>query len=99
VFFASIFSYAHRERLCALAYAATRADLLTRAPRIAPLLRRHGLTLDGARLRDAGRTVTDALCDPRPVRADPARRATVRRAARDLAHTLDHLERRLAALR
>jgi len=98
MFFANIFSYAQRERLCALAYAATRADLVRRADALEPLLRRHGLALHGARLGDPGRRVTDALCDPRPLRTEPRRRA-LHEATRDLAHALDHLERQLAALR
>jgi predicted acylesterase/phospholipase RssA len=98
MFFANIFSYAQRERICALAYAATRADLLRRADALAPCLRRHGLALDEARLCDARRQVADALCDPRPLHASPRRRA-MREAARDLGHALDHLERHLAALR
>jgi NTE family protein len=98
MFVASIFSYAERERLCARAYDTTRASLLARSEELAPLLARHGLALRDARLRDAGRSVADALNDPRPLRARPRRRS-VRHAARDLAHTLDHLERHLAALR
>jgi hypothetical protein len=98
MFRASIFSYADRERLCSRAYETTRATLLARFDELAPLLAPHGLALRDARLRDGSRQVADALNDPRPVRAAPRRRS-VRRAARDLAHTLDHLERHLAALR
>ncbi len=96
MFFASIFGYAQRERLCALAYAATRASLLARSGALSAALRRHGLALRATRLSDASRDVTHALCDPRPLRAAPAR-AGVRRASRDLSHVLDHLERHLAA--
>ena len=99
MFFANIFSYAQRERLCALAYTKTRADLLHRAPVLDDVLQRHGLGLDVARLRDGGRQVTDALCDPRPLRAEPHRRRAIRQTTRDLAHVLDHLERQLAILR
>jgi predicted acylesterase/phospholipase RssA len=98
MFFANIFSYAQRERLCALAYTATRADLARRAATLEPLLRRHGLALHRGRLEDTERRVTDALSDPRPLRAEPRRRA-LREAVRDLAHALDHLERQLATLR
>jgi predicted acylesterase/phospholipase RssA len=98
MFMASIFSYAERERLCARAYDTTRASLLARSGELAPLLARHGLALRHARLRDGDRRVAAALNDPRPLRASPRRRG-VRHAARELAHTLDHLERHLAALR
>jgi predicted acylesterase/phospholipase RssA len=99
MFFANIFSYAQRERLCALAFATTRADLARRAAVLEPILRRHGLALRAERLRDARRTVAHALCDPRPLRADPRRRGAMRQTTRDLTHVLDHLERQLAALR
>ena len=98
MFLASIFSYAERERLCARAYDTTRASLRARSAELGPLLARHGLALRDARLADPARRVADALNDPRPLRPAPRRRS-VRHAARELAHTLDHLERHLAALR
>ena len=97
MFFANLFGYAQRERVCALAFESTRANLRERAESLAPLLSRHGLALDESRLADRGRSLHDALCDPRPLRTS-ARRG-VRQTARDLSHTLDHLERRLALLR
>jgi hypothetical protein len=97
MFFANVFSYAQRERICALAFEATRASLRERAPSLAPLLARRGLALDRARLDDRTRGVADALCDPRPLRI--GNRRNVRDTTRDLAHALDHLERRLALLR
>ena len=57
-------------------------------------LRRHGITLRSDRLDDPARDVTDALNDPRPLHAQP--HGDVRRTARDLHHTLAHLERWLA---
>jgi predicted acylesterase/phospholipase RssA len=99
MFFANIFGYAQRERLCATAYDTTREGLRQRAGRLAPVLRRHGLALVAARLRDRDRTIADALCDPRPLHTRAARPRRVRDTARELAHTLDHLERQLAALR
>jgi NTE family protein len=94
MFFANIFSYAQRKRICASAYQKTRANLRARADILAPLLARHGIALDRERLADPARVVTDALTDPRPLRAAPD--ADVRRTARDLAHVLDQLERWLA---
>jgi predicted acylesterase/phospholipase RssA len=99
MFFASIFSYAQRERLCARAFATTRADLDRRAGTLAPVLRRHGLALRTGRVRDPDRRPADALCDPRPLRAEPRARRAMRQATRDLGYVLDHLERQLAALR
>jgi len=99
MFFARIFSYSQRKRLCALAFATTREHLRTRAALIGPTLARHGITLRHERLDDASRTVKDALTDPRPLKPDARRRSTVRSTARELDHTLDHLERFVAAAR
>jgi predicted acylesterase/phospholipase RssA len=99
MFFASIFSYAQRRKLCALAFAATRQNLRARADEMASRLSRYDIALRRDHLFDATRTVKDALCDPRPLKAGTRRRTSVRRATRELAHTLDHLERYLAAVR
>jgi predicted acylesterase/phospholipase RssA len=97
IFFASVFGYAQRARVCALAYEATRADLRARAGTLQAQLRRHGLALKD-RLDDIHRNVMDALSDPRPLHFGGARRS-VRQTTRDLAHTLEALERQLAGLR
>jgi len=99
MFFARIFSYTQRKRLCALAFAATRDNLRARAATLAPALERHGIALRHARLADDARRVTHALTDPRPLKSNVDRARTVRRTARELAHTLDHLERYLATCR
>ena len=52
MFFASIFSYAQRKRLCAAAYEKTRQNLAERADALAPQLARHGITLRRDRLAD-----------------------------------------------
>lgn len=57
MFFANVFSYADRRRLCEHAYQQTRADLLRRAGVLKPILARHGLILDEAVLRDTSRTL------------------------------------------
>ena len=98
MFFASIFSYAQRRRLCALAFAATRHNLRTRAGVLAPVWARHGITLRVDRLADSSRGITDALDDPRPL-GSSTRRRTIRRTTQELSHTLDHLERLLAVAR
>jgi len=94
MFFANIFSYGQRRRLCALAFERTRGNLLARADALAPTLARHGIKLRLDRLGDPARGVTDALTDPRPLHAQE--RHNVRGTARDLRHTLGHLERWLA---
>jgi NTE family protein len=96
MFFANIFSYSQRKRLCASAYAKTRAAIRDRAHVLGPKLMRHGITLNAGRLADEHRKVTDAVVDPRPLRTDPGNASDVRQAARDLSHTLDQLDRWLA---
>jgi predicted acylesterase/phospholipase RssA len=98
MFFANIFSYWQRKRLCAIAFATTRKSLAARAAELAPGFARHGVTIRKDRLALPDRRVADALTDPRPLRAQP-HRLTVKRAARELSHTLDHLERAVAAAR
>jgi NTE family protein len=96
MFFANIFSYSQRKRLCGAAYAKTRQNLLGRANELGPRLARHGIALRLDRLRDAHRNVRDAITDPRPLRTSPTALSDVRQTARDLGHTLDQLERWLA---
>lgn len=94
MFFANIFSYRQRRKLCALAFERTRRNLAARADVLGPTLRRHGIALRADRLADLERDVTAALTDPRPLHAQP--NGDVRRTKRDLRHTLGHLERWLA---
>ncbi len=62
VFFANVFSYRDRRRLCEHAYQHTRTDLYRRRHTLAPLFERHGLRLDLAAITDSTRT----LLFPRP---------------------------------
>jgi predicted acylesterase/phospholipase RssA len=96
MFFANVFSYRQRKRICALAYTKTRRNLAARADELAPLLARHGITIRRDRLDDEHRHVTDAVRDPRRLRADPDETPSVRGTARDLERTLAALERHLA---
>jgi hypothetical protein len=98
MFFANIFSYRARRRLCKIAFAKTRQSLAARAESLAPALAKHGIAIRDDRLAQAQRGIGDALTDPRPLRAQPEK-LTVRRTARELAHTLDHLERAVSAAR
>jgi predicted acylesterase/phospholipase RssA len=99
MFFANIFSYRQRKRICALAYTKTRRALLARAGELRGVLARHGMTLRDDRLADVHRHVTDAVRDPRALRVDPAGRPSVRNAAHDLERALDELERYLVEAR
>jgi predicted acylesterase/phospholipase RssA len=98
MFFANILSYWQRKRLCAIAFAKTRQNLLARARTMAPVLRRHGVTIRHDRLSDPGRDMRMALNDPRPLRPDAAHQ-NVRDTTRELRHTLDQLERAVATAR
>jgi predicted acylesterase/phospholipase RssA len=95
MFFANIFSYSQRKRLCASAYRKTRHNLIARAGQLGPQLARHGVALRMDRLDDPDRQVLDAVTDPRPLRTD-AGGGDVRRTTRDLTFALDQLERWLA---
>jgi hypothetical protein len=99
MFFANIFSYAQRRRLCAAAYQKTRESLAARAGALAPTLARHGIRLRADRLADPAHALAQALSDARPLHIGDGRRGEVRQTARDLAYTLDHLERWLARAR
>ena len=96
MFFASIFSYSQRKRLCATAFATTRYNLRVRAPMLKSVLAKHGVAIREDRLADSTRGVRAALVDPRPIRADPKARKSVRTTARELGATLDQLEAWLA---
>jgi len=96
MFFASIFSYSHRKRLCDAAYRKTRQRLLAQRETFKPLLARHGVRLNVERLSEPQRSIRAALIDPRPLAVQGS---SVRRAARDLAYTLDQLERWLYRIR
>jgi predicted acylesterase/phospholipase RssA len=96
MFFANIFSYAERKHLSAAAYRKTRQNLLARAELLAPRLAQHGIRINVERLREPKRDIRAALSDPRPLHTG-ADRNRIRRTTRDLEHTLDHLERWLAA--
>ena len=98
MFFANIFSYWQRKRLCALAFATTRESLRLRARSIVPVLRAQGITLRTDRLSDEGRDITATVADARALRPD-IRRISVRQTKRELRHTLDQLERAMAAAR
>jgi predicted acylesterase/phospholipase RssA len=96
MFRANIFSYAQRERICAAAYRKTRQRLFAQRAILQPMLARHGIRLDVARLAEPHRSIRMALNDPRSLGLPPRSMGTT---VRDLAHALDHLESWLAARR
>lgn len=57
VFFTNIFSYADRQALCEHAYQATRLDLLARRDQLAPILEKHGMSLNIDLLKDEDRSL------------------------------------------
>jgi NTE family protein len=84
VFFTNVFGYAARRELCQHAYAATRADLVRRAPVLEPLFARHGIRMRWEALDDAQRLLPAAR---------PGRRGALGRAAGELDHALHELHR------
>ena len=93
MFFANIFSYAQRKRLCEAAYHKTRQRLLAQCAVLQPVLARHGIRLDIARLGEPRRPIQMALNDPRALALGLRGMGSV---VHDLTYTLDHLEHWLA---
>jgi NTE family protein len=69
MFFTNVFSYANREMVCQHAYRTTRRDLWLRRRQLAPILERHGVTINEAILKDGDRHFASALSR----RPDPMR--------------------------
>ena len=69
MFFTNVFSYSNREMVCQHAYRTTRRDLWARRARLAPILKRHGVTINEAILQDRDRHFSSALSR----RPDPMR--------------------------
>jgi predicted acylesterase/phospholipase RssA len=88
MFFVNVFRYRERQRLVDHAYQRTRADLLHHADTLEPVLARHGLALRRDVLNDRRRTFSTAI---------RARARAARRVTRDLAATLDRLEKALSS--
>src|SRR5215470_11985356 len=95
MFFANIFSYTHRVRLCGMAYRNTRSRLLAQRDALEPLLARHGVRLRIDRLSETHRPIQAALNDPRPLFIEAP---SVKSAAHALDRTLDALASCLVSL-
>jgi len=89
LFLANTFSYRHRRELAEHAYQTIRADLLRRAPKLQPVLARHGLSLNIERLMDPTRVLVDVWDTPSH---SPAERALLH-----LDEILSLLESRVAS--
>ncbi len=72
LFLANTFSYRHRRELAEHAFQSTRADLLRRAPELAPKLAKHGLHLDVDRLMDPTRRLLTVWDTPSRTPAERA---------------------------
>jgi predicted acylesterase/phospholipase RssA len=92
MFFTNLFSYSGRHRLCEHAYQKMRRELWERRHELAPKLARHGLAIDAAVLRDDKRTLVRSLRRRRSFAVG----SQASRPARELAATLDDLQRWLA---
>jgi NTE family protein len=89
MFFTNVFSYANREMVCQHAYRTTRRDLLARRRTLAPILKRHGVTINASILQDADRHFSSALARrPDPMRLGNYKNETTNR----LDMLLDRLE-------
>jgi NTE family protein len=95
MFFTNLFSYSSRRRLCEHAYQKTRHELWQRRHELAPLLARHGISIDAATLRDDSLTLIKSIRKQREAWLDLASTA----ATRQLTHTLDDLDRWLRTQR
>ena len=89
MFFTNMFSYSGRRKLCEHAYQTTRAELLERRHELAPVLARHGITLNLGVLRDSSLTLVKSEAKAPPRRA----LLPVTAVAGRLAGSLDDLER------
>ena len=89
MFFTNMFSYSGRRKLCEHAYQTTRAELLERRHELAPVLARHGITLNLGVLRDTSLTLVKSEAKAAP---KPAPLPGTALAAR-LAGSLDELDR------
>lgn len=85
LFFTNVFSYASRKRLAEHAYRHTLADLRRRREALAPVLARHGVTLDEAVL-DAPRRTIASGAKPARLPVEELKSATL-----ELDRTLDRL--------
>ncbi|MGO8740744.1 patatin-like phospholipase family protein [Rhodoblastus sp.] len=92
MFFANIFSYSDRRRLCEHAYQRTREELRRRAGEFEPILARHGVSIDRDVLADNSRSL---LRHKRKSKVAQRHAPRLHFATTQLSETLDVLERKL----
>jgi predicted acylesterase/phospholipase RssA len=85
MFFTNVFSYAGRKHLANHAYTRTLTDLRRRHNTLAPILAKHGITLDEDVIHSRRRTIASGARPSAPPR-------DLRGAALDLDHALDRLD-------
>ncbi len=93
IFFSNLFSYSNRQRLAEHAYQKTRADLWRRRHELDPMLKRHGVQIRTDILRDSSLTLVKKMKENHINR----KRNDTAAAMQSLAHTLEDLERWMAA--
>lgn len=98
LFFSNIFSFQNRRDICEHAYQATREHLQARADEIAPLLRRHGLTLRTDVLDEERRLYEDSKIQER-THASSSAKPTVGEALHETDRALNRLEEMLSRIR
>jgi NTE family protein len=91
MFFTNLFSYASRRRLCEHAYQKTRQELWERRHELGPRLARHGVHINTGVLRDESLSLVKSIRRQREALLE----FESANATRQLAHTLDDLERYL----
>jgi NTE family protein len=94
MFFTNIFSFSSRKAVCEHAYGATRQDLLARYDELAPIFRRHGMTLRRDVLADPDRDLWRGVgIDDTRRNGSPGVTTRLRRALDDLDALLREQER------
>ncbi len=66
LFTSNLFSYSHRDELCAYAYRVTRQHLKNQQQQLKPILKRHGLQLDQRKLNAKQRDLNHYMTNTQP---------------------------------
>jgi predicted acylesterase/phospholipase RssA len=67
LFTSNLFSYSHRDELCAYAYQVTRQHLKNQQQQLTPILKRHGLQFDLQKLTVQQRNLDDYMSQAQPI--------------------------------
>jgi len=66
LFTSNLFSYSHRDELCAYAYQVTRQHLQNQQQQLKPILKRHGLQLNQRKLKARKRNLNNFMTNTQP---------------------------------